>query len=97
MVFDAVGGDVTQRSVGVLREGGVLATIRGRELPSAPGIRVFWLLVGPDGTGLERLAALVAEGALRVEVAADGAAGAGGQAARARRDGSYDGEAGRDG
>ncbi len=69
VVFDAVGGDVTRRSVGVLREGGVLATIPGGELPSAPGIRVFWLLVEPDGTGLERLAALVAEGALRVEVA----------------------------
>jgi len=69
IVFDAVGGDVTRRSVGVLREGGVLATIPGGDLPDAPGIRAFWLLVEPDGTGLERLAALVAEGALRVEVA----------------------------
>ena len=69
VVFDAVGGDVTARSVPVLREGGVLVTIPGGELPEAPGIRAFWLLVEPDGAGLDRLAALVTEGALRVEVA----------------------------
>jgi len=69
VVFDAVGGDVTQRSLAVLREGGVLVTIPGGELPTAPGIRSFWLLVEPDGAGMERLAALVTEGALRVVVA----------------------------
>jgi NADPH:quinone reductase-like Zn-dependent oxidoreductase len=67
IVFDAVGGDVTDRSAAVLRPGGALVTIVGST--DRPGIRVLAPLVEPDGAGMDRLAALVAEGALRVEVA----------------------------
>ncbi|MGI5125452.1 NADP-dependent oxidoreductase [Pseudonocardia sp. CA-107938] len=69
VVFDAVGGEVADRSLAVLRDGGVLVTILGGELPSKPGVRVIWPLVEPDGAGLDELTALVATGALRVEVA----------------------------
>jgi NADPH:quinone reductase-like Zn-dependent oxidoreductase len=69
IVFDTVGGDLPQRSATVLRDGGALVTIAGGDLPTESGIRLFGPLVEPDGAGLERLAALVTEGALRVEVA----------------------------
>lgn len=77
VVLDAVGGDYAQRSLQVLRPGGILVTITGRaeagQLRSAAGergVRAATLLVEPDHAGLERLAQLVQKGQLRVEVAA---------------------------
>jgi NADPH:quinone reductase-like Zn-dependent oxidoreductase len=75
LVLDLVGGDVGLRSLPVLREGGLLIAIpSGRELEplrEAAGdrVRVTNMLVEPDRTGMEALAALVRAGGLRVHVA----------------------------
>ncbi|MEJ3657111.1 NADP-dependent oxidoreductase [Actinomycetes bacterium KLBMP 9759] len=76
VVFDLVGGECTARSLAVLRAGGVLVCLPSTTgLPPADelerrGVRGIAPLVEPDGHALERIAALVDEGALRVDVAA---------------------------
>lgn len=77
VVLDTVGGDYPDRSLRVLRPGGILVSIVGRaeagriqSLATELGVRAAILLVEPDHTGLERLAQLVEKGQLRVEVAA---------------------------
>ncbi|GJF01130.1 NADPH:quinone reductase [Pseudonocardia sp. D17] len=74
VVLDTLGGDVTERSLRTLRTGGTLVSIippAGFDrslLPTRDGVRVTWLLVEPDPCGLADLAALVADGRLRVVV-----------------------------
>lgn len=66
-VFDTVGGDVTMRSFAVLRPGGRLATVAaGASAPVSPRSDVTSLRpnVKRDRAQLERVAALVAEGAV---------------------------------
>ena len=68
-VFDTVGGDVTSRSFAVLRPGGRAAFIAsGATAPASPRNDVASLRpkVGRDRAHLERIAALVAQGAVRV-------------------------------
>ena len=68
-VFDTVGGDVAGRSFEVLRPGGRAAFIAsGPAAPAPPRSDVASLRpkVGRDRAHLERIAALVAEGAVRV-------------------------------
>ena len=68
-VFDTVGGDVTMRSFAVLRPGGRLATIAaGASAPVSPRSDVSSLRpnVKRDRPHLERVAALVAQGAMRL-------------------------------
>lgn len=67
-VFDTVGGDVAMRSFAVLRSGGRAAFIAsGASAPPSPRPDVVSLRprVGRDRPHLERLLALVAEGAVR--------------------------------
>jgi NADPH:quinone reductase-like Zn-dependent oxidoreductase len=66
-VFDTVGGDVTMRSFAVLRAGGRLATVAaGGSAPPSPRADVKSLRprVDRDRSRLERVAALVAQGAV---------------------------------
>lgn len=74
VVLDGVGGDYGERSLETLRPGGVLVTIvdrLNRELAlkaGHSGRRFAGLVVEPDRTGLEGLAALAEAGKLRVHV-----------------------------
>jgi NADPH:quinone reductase-like Zn-dependent oxidoreductase len=68
-VFDTVGGDVAVRSFSVLRPGGRAAFIAsGNAAPASPRSDVVSLRpkVGRDRAHLERIAALVTRGAVRV-------------------------------
>lgn len=73
VALDLIAGEYGPRTLQVLRAGGVLITIDrtnaalGR-LASERGRRVERFSVEPDQVGLERLAALVEDGALRVHV-----------------------------
>ncbi|MFG2718202.1 NADP-dependent oxidoreductase [Streptomyces sp. NPDC048416] len=74
VVFDTVGGDYATRSLKVLRPGGTLVSISGPDEPellaeaAERGVRAGFTLVEPDLYGMRAIAALVAEGALRVEI-----------------------------
>ncbi|MFI7277572.1 NADP-dependent oxidoreductase [Streptomyces sp. NPDC049879] len=77
VVLDLVGDPEHQRrSLDCLRPGGLLIAVPGRLDPEAAaeaerrGLRATGFLVEPDRAGLDGLAALVARGALRTEVAA---------------------------
>jgi NADPH:quinone reductase-like Zn-dependent oxidoreductase len=68
-VFDTVGGDVAQRSFAVLRPGGRAAFIAsGNTAPLSPraDVRSLRPMVGRDRGHLERLVALVRNGAIRL-------------------------------
>lgn len=62
VVLDLVGGDVAQRSLGVLRPGGIVVTALGLShahmpaLAEAAGMRFSSVAVQPDGAGLRQLA-----------------------------------------
>jgi NADPH:quinone reductase-like Zn-dependent oxidoreductase len=74
VVFELVGGGYAERSLDVLRPGGILLTAVQRtnaELAArtrAAGRRFVGLTVEPDYAGLEHLARLVDDGKLRVHV-----------------------------
>ncbi|HEU4727414.1 MAG TPA: NADP-dependent oxidoreductase [Kofleriaceae bacterium] len=74
VVLELIGGDYGARSIDVLRPGGLLVTAVERSNAAlaakvtAAGRRFAGLTVEPDHVGLERLAALVVEGKLRVHV-----------------------------
>lgn len=77
VVFDLVGPETATRALRALKPGGCLVTVAGGPDPQAAsqaaadrGIRSAFLLVEPDLTGLEALAALAAAGRLGVHVAA---------------------------
>lgn len=72
VAFDAVGGATTQSLVPTLREGGVLVTIAAAppdEAARERGARAELLVMSPDAEQLARIAALVADGEVRVELA----------------------------
>lgn len=74
VVYDLIGGDVAERSLGVLRPDGLqislpsAAAAAAVEAATARGLHATGMVVEPDGDGLEELAALVENGALRVLV-----------------------------
>lgn len=75
VVLDPVGGDLADRSIPVLRPGGLLISLLRhddeddlRARVQAAGRRFAGVLVHPDAAGLEALAALVGEGKLTVHV-----------------------------
>ncbi|GAA1655959.1 NADP-dependent oxidoreductase [Catellatospora bangladeshensis] len=77
VVLDTVGGDYEDRSLRTLRPGGILVGIlnAGSAAETAAkaqalGVRGTGMLVEPDHTGLEQIAALVEAGLLRPLVAA---------------------------
>jgi NADPH:quinone reductase-like Zn-dependent oxidoreductase len=75
LVLDLVGGDTGLDSLPTLRDGGLLIAIPSSSdlapLQEAAGdrVRVTNMLVEPDRTGIEAIAGLVEQGALRVQVA----------------------------
>ncbi len=75
LVLDLVGGDVGLHSLPALRDGGLLIAIPSSadlaplEQGAGSRVRVTNMLVEPDRTGLEAIAALVESGELRVHVA----------------------------
>lgn len=72
VAFDAVGGDTTASLVSTLREGGVLVTIANappEQAAAQRGARALVFSMSPSTELLQRIAALVAEGAVRVEIA----------------------------
>ena len=72
LAFDTVGGETTQALLGAVREGGTLVTITGgvpEEAAAARGVRAELLSMSPRAEQLERIAAMVAEGEVRVEIA----------------------------
>jgi len=72
VAFDAVGGDTTASLVAALREGGVLVTIANappeREATQR-GARAVLFSMSPRPEQLARLAELVVEGVVRIEIA----------------------------
>jgi NADPH:quinone reductase-like Zn-dependent oxidoreductase len=74
VVYDLIGGDVSLRSLDVLRPDGIMISLPSAAAAAAieaageRGLRAVGMLVEPDGDGLEELAALVDRGALRVLV-----------------------------
>lgn len=75
VVLDTVGGDYGERSLRVLRPGGLLVSITGlaaaaqlRSAAEARGVRAAIMLVEPDHAALEQLARLVENGQLQVHV-----------------------------
>ncbi|MEU9161605.1 NADP-dependent oxidoreductase [Streptomyces sp. NPDC048424] len=67
VVLDAVGGEIAERSLKVLKPGGHLVTLPGPDgLPAdAQGVHASWVLVEPDLKGLEAIAALADQGLLK--------------------------------
>lgn len=71
VVIDGVGNDVLSRSYKVLVPGGIAATLPNmpdKAEAEALGVRVALTFVRPDAVQLEGLAAMVAEGRLKVHV-----------------------------
>jgi len=68
MVLDTVGRDTQVRSLGVLREGGILVSLVGL-VPEArnppPGVRAQSILVRADGSQLQQIGDLLTEGVIR--------------------------------
>ncbi|HTC61047.1 MAG TPA: NADP-dependent oxidoreductase [Solirubrobacteraceae bacterium] len=72
VAFDTVGGETTESLVPTLREGGVLVTIANappEQLAAARGARAELLVMSSSSEQLEKIAGLVADGAVRVEIA----------------------------
>jgi NADPH:quinone reductase-like Zn-dependent oxidoreductase len=72
VAFDTVGGDTTASLVPTLRKGGVLVTIANappEEAAAERGARAKLLVMGSSSEQLSKIAGLVADGAVRVEVA----------------------------
>ncbi len=73
VVYDCVGGDVTEHSVDVLKRNGRLVTIAGREQADAlraRGLNAQFVFVEPNATQLDALTVLAEQGALKTHLAA---------------------------
>lgn len=73
LVLDAVGGDIVDRSLDVVKKGGTLISItsRSEELPEkakAKGINGYFILVKSSGEDMRQLAGLLEKGILRSHV-----------------------------
>lgn len=72
VAFDTVGGETTESLVPTLREGGVLVTIANappEQAAAERGARAELLVMSPSAEQLERIAGLVADGSVRMEIA----------------------------
>jgi NADPH:quinone reductase-like Zn-dependent oxidoreductase len=72
VALDAVGGETTEALVPVMREGGILVTIASappEEAARERGVRAELLIMSPNPDQLAMIAALVADGEIRVELA----------------------------
>jgi len=72
VVYDLIGGDTRDRSFGVLRHGGIMVSTLGepsRQKASACGVRVAGYMAQPNAAQLGRIAELIDEGDIRVNIA----------------------------
>lgn len=72
VAFDAVGGETTRSLLPTVREGGLLVTIANAPPEQAArerGVRAELLVMSPSTEQLSRIAQLVADGDVRVEIA----------------------------
>ena len=72
MVFDTVGGETQERSLGVLRKGGVLVSVVSRIPPGVAeqhGVRGVYFIVEGNRAQLDQIATLVDEGTLKPIIA----------------------------
>jgi NADPH:quinone reductase-like Zn-dependent oxidoreductase len=72
MVFDTVGGDTQERSLAVLRKGGILVSVVSRIPPGVAephGVRGVYFIVEGNRDQLEHIATLVDEGSLKPIIA----------------------------
>jgi len=72
VVFDTVGGETQERSLGVLRNGGVLVSVVSRVPPGVAeehGVRGIYFIVEGNRAQLEQIAALVDEGKVKPIIA----------------------------
>jgi NADPH:quinone reductase-like Zn-dependent oxidoreductase len=70
LVFDAVGGDVLERSPAAVRPGGALITVVGQPPDTRTDIRTLSFVREPDRAQLVEIARLVDAGAIRPQVGA---------------------------
>jgi NADPH:quinone reductase-like Zn-dependent oxidoreductase len=70
VVYDAVGGDVLARSVGIVKPGGALVTVMFPPAEIRPDIRTVHFIREPSRAQLKDLAEMVDNGKLRVPVGA---------------------------
>ncbi len=71
VVFDMIGGDVLERSYGVVKPGGYLVAITAQPDPDkleAHGIRGSFLATPPDGAALAKVAQLLASGEVKTHI-----------------------------
>lgn len=71
VVLDGVGGEIQERSWGVLKPGGMLASIRGRpdeQKAAARGVRAGYVSVHADPEQMRAIADLASAGRLKVHV-----------------------------
>ncbi len=71
VAFDAVGGKTTQSLLPIVREGGLLVTIASAppdEAARERGVRAELLVMSPSTEQLSRIAQLIADGDVRVEI-----------------------------
>ncbi|HXR29065.1 MAG TPA: NADP-dependent oxidoreductase [Solirubrobacteraceae bacterium] len=72
LAFDTVGGESTLALLAAVRDGGTIVTIAGappEQAAAARGVRAELLIMSPQAEQLQRIAALVADGEVRVEIA----------------------------
>lgn len=73
-VLDAIGGDMIDRSLEVIKPGGTLISIPSglneavTEKAKAQGVNGYFILVASDGEDMQRLAELLADGRLKAHV-----------------------------
>jgi len=68
LVFDVIGGDIAQRSAGVIRAGGRLVTITGPTQARPAGGLTIDFVVLPDGAQLSELVQRIRNGRLRTNI-----------------------------
>ncbi len=68
LVFDMIGGQITSRSAGLVREGGILVTVAGNPEVRPAGGRAIGFVVVSDRAQLGEIARRVASGSLRPRI-----------------------------
>lgn len=71
VVLDMVGGDTLNRSFKVVKEGGIVVSIKGQDtdgLAEKHGVRFEWFFMEPSGEMLGRLAKLIEAGDIRTVI-----------------------------
>ncbi len=92
LVYDAIGGDVLERSIGVVRPGGTLVTVMFPPKNVRDDIRIVHFIRDPNGAQLAELTRTVDAGNLRSQVGAVYALAEGRAAFVGQSDGSVKGK-----